>query len=88
MGKILFIIIITFLLIILAFGLYALIAGWNTMQGKKGREEDLEYWRLKSYGKKYGLIILLTEVKDSSEDLRDKNCLFYSNYKRITLQYK
>ena len=52
MGKILFIIIITFLLIILAFGLYALIAGWNTMQGKKGREEDLEYWRLKLYGKK------------------------------------
>ena len=52
MGKILFIIIITFLLIILAFALYALIAGWNTIQGKKWREEDLEYWRRKARDRK------------------------------------
>ena len=46
-----YILIVIFSLLSL-FALWALISGWNMPAAKKKREEDLEYWRLKSYGKK------------------------------------
>ncbi|QFQ13162.1 hypothetical protein C7Y71_009145 [Pseudoprevotella muciniphila] len=45
-------ILIVFFSLLSLFALWALISGWNMPAAKKKREEGLEYWRLKSYGKK------------------------------------